>query len=422
VRVRPRRPVIAPGRSAVPRAPRPLVALIGGTLSVLLVIGAGTVGQLTAEAAPAVPTAAADETPSAKQVANSKRKVERLRAKIRKTDEAVAEQTAAWEASQARLRTATDEHTRVEKAAVAARAEAARAHVDLGKFAAAAYRGQSLPTEIVMLVAPPANVGDTLHGLQTLEHSGQVKVDIATFAAQSAARAQELTAQAAALRDANARATYELDVARGEMIGTMRATQQRLAQQVERLADLELRRLSADCVAKAKVAAEFPNGMIPPRALCSIDVGAFLLRGDAAVAFKRLAAAYEKDLDTSVCVTSAYRTRALQTQLFADDPIMVAAPGRSQHGLGLALDLCGGIQDFSSDEHAWMKENAPRFGWFHPDWAEPDGVTPEPWHWEFSPELLAAMTADAAKVAKAEKNANTAKRGKAAKSAAQSRR
>src|SRR5690606_14231971 len=31
----------------------------------------------------------------------------------------------------------------------------------------------------------------------------------------------------------------------------------------------------------------------------------------------------------------------------------------------------------------WMKQNAPAYGWRHPDWAEPGGSIPEPWHWDF---------------------------------------
>jgi hypothetical protein len=31
-----------------------------------------------------------------------------------------------------------------------------------------------------------------------------------------------------------------------------------------------------------------------------------------------------------------------------------------------------------------MVDNAPRYGWFHPAWAELDGSKPEPWHWEFA--------------------------------------
>jgi hypothetical protein len=31
-----------------------------------------------------------------------------------------------------------------------------------------------------------------------------------------------------------------------------------------------------------------------------------------------------------------------------------------------------------------MKRNSALYGWFHPGWAEPSGVLPEPWHWEFA--------------------------------------
>jgi hypothetical protein len=30
-----------------------------------------------------------------------------------------------------------------------------------------------------------------------------------------------------------------------------------------------------------------------------------------------------------------------------------------------------------------MVENAGRFGWRNPDWAQADGRKPEAWHWEF---------------------------------------
>jgi hypothetical protein len=30
-----------------------------------------------------------------------------------------------------------------------------------------------------------------------------------------------------------------------------------------------------------------------------------------------------------------------------------------------------------------MLQNAPRFGWIHPDWAKQGGNREEPWHWEY---------------------------------------
>ena len=61
-----------------------------------------------------------------------------------------------------------------------------------------------------------------------------------------------------------------------------------------------------------------------------------------------------------------------------------AAGRRDDHGWGVAVDLCGGIQSFGTAEHTWLFTHAPLFGWFHPAWAEPTGSRPEPWHWEFA--------------------------------------
>jgi len=57
---------------------------------------------------------------------------------------------------------------------------------------------------------------------------------------------------------------------------------------------------------------------------------------------------------------------------------------RQTHGMGRAVDLCGGVQDFSSPAHRWMRQNAPLYGWFHPSWAAAGGSLPEPWHFEFA--------------------------------------
>ena len=58
-------------------------------------------------------------------------------------------------------------------------------------------------------------------------------------------------------------------------------------------------------------------------------------------------------------------------------------PGTRTTALGVAVDLCGGVEGFGTQAHRWMQDNAPRYGWMHPSWAEPRGSRPEPWHWEF---------------------------------------
>jgi hypothetical protein len=59
-------------------------------------------------------------------------------------------------------------------------------------------------------------------------------------------------------------------------------------------------------------------------------------------------------------------------------------PGTSNHGWGLAVDLCGGIQTYNTPQYAWMVANAGRFGYLHPTWADPGNGREEPWHWEYA--------------------------------------
>jgi LAS superfamily LD-carboxypeptidase LdcB len=93
--------------------------------------------------------------------------------------------------------------------------------------------------------------------------------------------------------------------------------------------------------------------------------------------------AFAEEMGTSLCITDSYRSREAQEQLYIAKPGLAAVPGTSNHGVGLAVDLCGGVERFGTAEHAWMLTHGPRFGWFHPDWAGPDGSRPEAWHFEF---------------------------------------
>ena len=52
---------------------------------------------------------------------------------------------------------------------------------------------------------------------------------------------------------------------------------------------------------------------------------------------------------------------------------LAAAPGTSNHGWGLAIDL-----DLDPSSQAWMKENGWRFGFV-------EDVPREPWHWTYRP-------------------------------------
>ena len=98
----------------------------------------------------------------------------------------------------------------------------------------------------------------------------------------------------------------------------------------------------------------------------------------------RKAAAYKSSFGVAICVTDSYRTYASQVRLYGEKPALAAVPGTSNHGWGLALDLCGGIQTFGTAPYAWMVANAGRFGFLHPTWADPGRGREEPWHCEFA--------------------------------------
>ena len=129
----------------------------------------------------------------------------------------------------------------------------------------------------------------------------------------------------------------------------------------------------------------FPNGQIPPSNLCPM-VGSSdeFLVPDAAAAFNAMSKAYAKDSGQLLCVTDGYRSYAEQVAVKAARGPWAATPGTSEHGLGRAVDLCGGVQDYSAPAHLWLVQNAALFGWFHPDWAAQGGRLPEPWHWEYA--------------------------------------
>ncbi len=129
----------------------------------------------------------------------------------------------------------------------------------------------------------------------------------------------------------------------------------------------------------------YPNGMIPAEALCPLwGTNSQLLRADAAAAFNDLSKAYAEEFGAPICVTDSYRSYGEQVAVAAAKPDLAAQPGSSNHGWGVATDLCDGIQDFGSATHRWMQDNSLVFGWFHPAWAQQGGGKPEAWHWEFA--------------------------------------
>lgn len=128
------------------------------------------------------------------------------------------------------------------------------------------------------------------------------------------------------------------------------------------------------------------NGNVPDSSLCAVWDGT-QFRADAAVALTDLNQDFKAQFGRDICITSGYRTFARQQSLKREKGYLAATPGRSQHGWGLAADLCSGESRAGTAEWQWMEQNAPIYGWDNPDWARRGGSGAyEPWHWEFSAE------------------------------------
>lgn len=126
----------------------------------------------------------------------------------------------------------------------------------------------------------------------------------------------------------------------------------------------------------------YNNGLIPSSQLCGLGSG-HMLRCDAAQAYQQLSSAFRGAFGKNLCITDSYRSYASQVDLYGRKPSLAALPGTSNHGWGVAVDLCGGVDKFGSAQYRWMEANAAQFGWVHPNWARQGGNREEPWHWEF---------------------------------------
>jgi hypothetical protein len=248
------------------------------------------------------------------------------------------------------------------------------------------------------LVDGRARLLDRVQGLRSEQVATTARAIAASTRASAAAKAaveakskldDVITGQRAALDGFLATQSAQVAMAagvRGALLGSTdpaaRAADRRLAGALAGQ-DFRLRMdTSSSC---GKDSANYPNGQLPARALCPLYAAAGeSLRREAAIAFDAMSHRYEEQTGSPLCVTDSYRSYPEQVAVKARLPGLAAAPGTSQHGLGAAVDLCGGVQNFASPAHLWMQRNAPLYGWFHPGWAEPSGVLPEPWHWEFA--------------------------------------
>ena len=415
------------------RCSGPMIAVASLTLALVCPVAAGAATTSPSETATIPSTSGDPKHLTAHELAEQIARADKLRAQILSSgsaiaaaltdvDRAASKANAALEAyslASAEGRDAREKAATQDEVVKALQKRLDKARQDLREWAVDAYtQGGPLAEEWSYLEALANEAADVSDPMSDLNHitEGRIRsvedireVAIAQKVAALAYDAELARAKAAEKRAAKAkddarrlvkeqqaavddlRAAHQSQVAEagplaGLLLGSGEssavAASERLTQALERsnvaITDLRL----TPCTDKDGV---FPNGQIPPSNLCPL-VGSddeFLVP-DAAAAFNAMSRAYAKDSGRLLCVTDGYRSYAEQVAIKAIRGPWAATPGTSEHGFGRALDLCGGVNDYSNPAHLWLKQNAALYGWFHPSWAAQGGSLPEPWHWEFA--------------------------------------
>lgn len=125
--------------------------------------------------------------------------------------------------------------------------------------------------------------------------------------------------------------------------------------------------------------AQFENGRIPQSALLRVPGTDHLMEPNAAFALASMINAATRD-GVVLGIGNTYRDYAGQVAAYqryqSGQGALAADPGTSVHGWGLAVDF-----NITPQNHAWLVENAARFGFSNPFGTSFDAV--ENWHWEY---------------------------------------
>jgi len=361
--------------------------------------------------------------------------VKELNADIDRVGDELAEMAVAYEAATEELARLTQLQFAQGADSQELQAAADESRAALGEMARSAYKGGVSPVVSALMSGDPRMLSDLAYVRRSVNRLSVTRSELARDLDEQSAGADQARDQTQALRlDALEQRqslerllvelTAKTDLLTAELtaaaarLAEARAADQRAAEGRER--DAASRRAAAAATAAAVTRGGSPgslgrpggggpgggggaggpggggagcqpaspigeaNGFLSDAALCPLDFApGHRLRTDAAMAMNALNAARVAATGGKVCVTDSYRSYAEQVDVFRRKPTLAATPGRSQHGWGLAVDLCGGVQTFGSEAHRWMQLNAVQYGWVHPTWARQGGSKPEAWHWEF---------------------------------------
>ncbi|NYJ33392.1 M15 family metallopeptidase [Nocardiopsis aegyptia] len=375
----------------------------------MLPLGAAVVLALTS----AAPGAADPDTVPEAALGDVRVELAELRAGMETLRRTATERIERYRRESTRLAELTEAREAAEERAESADGHRARARTAAAQQAATAYMGGDLsmvhawtgpngPDELLERGAYLTLLGE--HRTADLDRAEAARIATGTLAEVAETVEEEQAEAAEAAR--TAREEAEAAVAEQEgYVRTLVEEQSRLEARLaeERDPDAEEER-HEEALANARTAAAPPeaaaegssdhgctpgsvaahtNGRIPEALLCPLPQPGERLRADAAQAFIELDGAFRSEFGRRMCVADSYRPYHEQVRLFEEMlPGMAARPGTSQHGLGVAVDLCGGVHRVGTPEHEWMLATAPDYGWDNPSWAR-DGF--EPWHWEYTP-------------------------------------
>ena len=379
-----------------------------------LLLAAGTVATTGVP----LPASAAPRTESS---ASLKRQVAQLSAEIDRVAAQLAERAKAYEAAEDELGVLTQKQF----AARADREELLAAELEsrnaLQGLARAAYKGGVPPMVTALLTGDPGALGNLAYVQRSVNRVGAERTDVTrdlaaqqAGAGQALVRSDELRRQALAKRQALEVQRRELAAETAALTASLQDAGARLIRARQAEIAAEQARQQALAAARSRAAAERAaaaaaaaglaytgpmgngglcqapsgygevNGFLSETSLCPLQMApGHRLRTDAARAFDAMSQARQASTGAPLCVTDSYRSYPEQVDVFRRKPELAATPGRSQHGWGLAVDLCGGVQTFGTEAHRWMQLNAAQFGWIHPRWAQQGGSRPEAWHWEY---------------------------------------
>jgi hypothetical protein len=382
--------------------PRSGLRRTAGALAITTLLAVGAVGAL-----PAAP-ARADSVEAARDRVND------LQSLARDTTAKLTTGTALWEADQKRLHTYQVELANTQRHISAAQAQVDTAQHDLGAMASALYRNHGTSGLQLAFTVPQSEFLQTARAWHTVEriNGGRTQIVARAETARHRLRTQELLAQqqvkeSTALAAASARRLAELNSLADRTSTRLAAAQSALEKAITARAQAATRAALAARAARDRAAQQSAarrqtrtfsgaascsgastsgqaNGNLDPSSLCPLwQAPGHRLRADAAKAFNAMSRYHAQTQGSPLCVTDSYRSYSEQVSVYHRKPGLAAVPGTSNHGWGLAVDFCGGIQSSGSSAYRWMEANAGRFGFLHPDWARPGGSRPEAWHWEW---------------------------------------